>query len=143
MLVDHLGAAGAAHVHADQFALDRRGRQPLVPQRDGQSGEPGKIAGKGAGRLRARPLAAVHVDGQAEHEADRVALGRYRQQPRRVGLERLALDGLDAGREPAVGIGHRDADGLGAEVEADQRAALGPVRDSFDQGQDGSGHGPA
>ena len=54
-------------------------------------GEGGKIAGKGAGRLRARPLAAVHVDGQAEHEARGVAFGRERQQPRRVGLEGLAL----------------------------------------------------
>ena len=35
---------------------------------------------------------------------------------------------FDAGRQPAVGIGDRDADGLGAEVEADQGAALGPVR---------------
>ena len=64
-----------------------------------------------------------------------------REQPRRVGLEGLALDGPDPGREPAVGIGHRDADGLGSEVEADQRAALGPVRGGFDQGQDESGHG--
>ena len=49
------------------------------------------------------------------------------------GLERLALDGLDAGRKPAVGIGHGNADGLGAEIEADQRAAFGPVRGGFDQ----------
>ena len=143
MLVDHLGASGAADVHADQFALDGSGREPLVPQRDGEAGEVGKIAGKGAGRLRARPLAAVHVDGQAEHEADRIAFARDRQQPRRIGLEGLALDGLDAGREPAIGIGHGDADGLGAEIEADQGAAFGPVRHGFDQGKDGGGHGPA
>ena len=66
-----------------------------------------------------------------------------REQPRRVRLERLALDGLDAGREPAVGIGDGDADGLGAEIEADQRAALGPVRGGFDQREDEGGHGPA
>ena len=66
-----------------------------------------------------------------------------REQPRRIGLERLALDGLDAGREPAVGIGHRDADGLGAEIEADQRAALGPVRGGFDQRKNEGRHGPA
>ena len=64
-----------------------------------------------------------------------------REQPRRIGLERLALDGLDAGRQPAVRIGHGDADGLGAEIEADQRAALGPVRGGFDQGENGGGHG--
>ena len=31
MLVDHLGAAGAADVHPDQFALDGGRREPLVP----------------------------------------------------------------------------------------------------------------
>ena len=81
--------------------------------------------------------------GSPEHEADRIAFARYRQQPRRVGLERLAVERFDAGRQPAVGIGDGDADGLGAEVEADQGAALGPVRDGVDQGEDGGGHGPA
>ena len=71
VFVDHLGAPGAAHVHADQFAFDRDGGEPLVPQRDRQIGELGKIAGEGAGRLRARAFAAVHVDRQAEHEAAR------------------------------------------------------------------------
>ena len=110
-------------------------------KRDGKIGEAGKVAGKGAGRLRARSLAAVHVDGQAEHEADRIAFARERQQPRRIGLERLALDRLDAGREPAVGIGNGDADGLGAEIEADQRAALRPVRGGFDQRKNEGRHG--
>ena len=109
----------------------------------GKIGQAGEIAGKGAGRLRARTLAAVHVDRQAEHEADGLAFARDREQPRRIRLERLALDGLDAGREPAVRIGHGDADGLGAEIEADQRAALGPVRGGFDQRQDRSRHDPA
>ena len=79
------------------------------------------------------PFAGVHVDGQAEHETDGVALAGDREQPRGVGFERLALDGLDAGREPAVGIGHRDPDGLGAQIEPDQRAAFRPVRDGVDQ----------
>ena len=98
VLVDHLGALGAADVHADQLALDRRGREPLVPEADRKRGEVGQIARKGAGRLRARALAAVHVDGQAEHEADDLAFGCDGEQPGRVLLERLALDGLDAGR---------------------------------------------
>ncbi len=80
VLVDHFGAPGAADIHADQLALDRRGRQPLVPERDWQRGELGEVPRKGAGRLRARALAAVHVDGKAEHEADRLALGRDREQ---------------------------------------------------------------
>ena len=133
MFVDHLGAPGAAHVHADQFALDGGGGEPLVPQRDGKFGELRKIAGEGAGRLRARSLAGVHVDGQAEHEAYGVALAGDGEQARGVGLEGLALDGLDAGREPAIGIGYRDPDGLGAQIEADQRAAFRPVRDGVDQ----------
>ena len=41
-----------------------------------------EIAREGAGRLRARALAAVHVDRQAEHEADGLALGRERQEAR-------------------------------------------------------------
>ena len=106
----------------------------------GEFGQTGEIAGKGAGRLRAGAFAAVHVDGQAQHEADGVAFGRERQQPRRIRLECLALDGFDAGRQPPVRIGDGDADGLGAEIEADQRAALGPAAGSFDQWKDGGGH---
>ncbi len=83
--------------------------------------------------MRARALAGVHVDGQAEHESHRTALAGNREQPRRVGLEGLALDGLDAGRKLSIGIGYRDPDGLGAQIEPDQRAAFGPVSDSFDQ----------
>ena len=90
--------------------------------------------------MRARALAAVHVDGRSEHEADGVAFSGNGQQPRGIGLEGLALDRLDAGRQPAVGIGDRDADGLGAEIEADEGAALGPMHDGFDQGKNGSGH---
>ena len=106
-------------------------------------GEVGEIAGKGAGRLRARTLAAVHVDRQAEHEADGITFARDRQQPRRIGLEGLAMERFDAGREPAIGIGHGNANGLGAEIEADEGATLGPVRHGFDQGENGGGHGPA
>ena len=60
---------------------------------------------------------------KAEHEGRRLALGGEREQARGIGGEVLARDGLDAGREPPVGIARRDADGLAAEVEADQRAA--------------------
>ena len=100
-----------------------------------------EIAGERPGRLRARAFAAVHVDGQPEHEADDVALSGEREQPRRIGLERLARDGLDAGREPAIGIGDGDADGLGAEIEADQRATFRPERGGVDERENGGGHG--
>ena len=79
------------------------------------------------------PFAGVHVDGQAEHEAHGVAFAGDGEQPRRVGLEGLALDGLDPGCKPAIGIGYRNPDGLGAQIEPDQRAALRPVRDGVDQ----------
>ena len=59
----------AADVGGDQVALDRGGGQPLVPERDRKLGQAREVAREGAGRLRARPLAAVHVDRQAEHEA--------------------------------------------------------------------------
>ena len=133
MFVDHLRAPGPAHVRPNQLTLHGRGREPLVPQRDRKIGQSGKITGEGAGRLRARPFAGVHVDGQPEHETDGVALGGNGEQARRVGLEGLALDGSDPGRKPAFGVGHRDPDGLGAQIKPDQRAACRPVRNSVDQ----------
>ena len=50
------------------------------------------------------------------------------------------LDGLDPGREPAIGIGYRNPNGLGAEIEANERAALRPVRCGIDEGEDRRGH---
>jgi hypothetical protein len=49
VLVDHRLAAGAARIRGDERALDRRGRQPLVPERDRKLGELGEVAGEGAG----------------------------------------------------------------------------------------------
>ena len=106
-------------------------------------GEFGKISRESAGRLRARALAAVHVDGQAEHEAGGIALTRDDEQPRSVGGEILARNGFNSGRQPAIGVGYRHADGLGAEIEPDQRAALRPMRHGVDQRQDECGHGTA
>ena len=75
--------------------------------------------------LAAMERAGVRIDG--------VAFAGDGQQSRRIGLESLALDGLDAGREPAIGIGYRYPDGLGAQIQPDQRAARRPVRDGVDQ----------
>ena len=80
MLVDDRGALLAADIGGNEITLDRGGGKPLVPQRDRQRGQPREIAREGAGRLRARALAAVHVDGQAEHETGSVAFGGKRQQ---------------------------------------------------------------
>lgn len=38
MFVDHFGPPRTAHIHPDQFALDGYGREPLVPQSDGEVG---------------------------------------------------------------------------------------------------------
>ncbi len=82
-----------------------------------------KLRREGAGRLRARAFAAVHVDRQTEHEPDGIAFRRERQQALGVGGELGAGDGFDCGRQPAIRIARCNPDGLGAEVEADQRAA--------------------
>ena len=74
--------------------------------------------------------------GRPNTKPDGVALARYRKQARRIGLESIALDGLDPGREPAVGIGYGDPDGLGAEIETDQRATFRPVGGGVDQGEE-------
>ncbi len=81
MLVDHGLAPVATRIGGNQLALDRRGGEPLVPERDWEFGEPREVAGERAGRLRARTFAAVHVDGQAKHEGDRHALCCERKEP--------------------------------------------------------------
>src|SRR6266446_3634292 len=85
VLVDHGLASVAACSGGNQLALDRRGGEPLIPERNWQLGEPREVARKRARRLRARTFAAVHVDGQAEHEGDRLALGRERKEPPGIG----------------------------------------------------------
>ena len=131
-------SALAAHVGFDQAALDGCRRQSLVPECNRQFGQFREIAGEGARRLRARTFRAVHIDRQAEHEADRAALGRQRQQPFRVSREIFARHGLDAGRQPPVRIADRDADGFGTEIEPDQAAAGGQMFGGFHQWHDKS-----
>ena len=62
------------------------------------------------------------------------------QEARGIGLEGLARDGLDTGREPAVGIGGRDPDGLGSEIKPDQRAPRRQEGSGFGEGADDRGH---
>src|SRR6185369_9551520 len=47
----------------------------------------------------------------------------------------------DAGGKPPIGIARGDADGLGAEIEADERAARRKMRGRLDQRQNERGHG--
>jgi hypothetical protein len=50
-----------------------------------------------------------------------------------------ARSAASAGRQPPVGVADRDADGLGAQIEADQGAARRQVSGSFDEWQN-DGH---
>ena len=90
--------------------------------------------------MRPRAFAAVHVDGQPEHEARGLALRGQRQQPGGVGGKTAARDGLDARCDPSVRVARGDADGLGAEVEPDQGAADGQMGRKLGDGDDGGGH---
>src|SRR5579871_637529 len=141
MLIDHRRAGAAARVSGNELALDRGGGEPLVPEPDRERRKPGKIAGKGAGRLGARAFAAVHVDGQAQHIANGLPLAGERDQARRVGRESLAAHGLDGGGEPPLWVARRNPDRLGAQIKPDQRAARGQKRRDLDERKDGGGHG--
>ena len=57
-------ARRARDVHADQLASTATVESRSSQKNDSKIGELGEIAGKGAGRLRARAFAAVHVDGR-------------------------------------------------------------------------------
>ncbi len=131
MLIDYSLAFGAAGVGLDQRPFDGRRRQPLVPQRNRQSGELRQIARKGPRRLRARPFTAVHIDRQAEQESRGFTLTGKLQNACGVQLKPRPRDGLDRSGDAAIRIAGRDADGLGAEIQAEQRAALRQQRCGF------------
>src|SRR5262249_4324913 len=139
VLIDHGSTLPAADVGGNQFPLHRDGRKPLIPQSNRQFGELGEIAGEGAGRLRARALAAIHIDWQAKHESDGGAFTRKLEHALRVGGEALSCDGLHARCELSIGIAGGNADRLGAEIEADERPTGGQVCGSFSERQN-DGH---
>jgi hypothetical protein len=78
--------------------------------------------------LRPRTFGPVHIDRQSEHETGGVPLGGERQQLLGVGAEALAKDGRDWCGQAAIRVAHCDADGLGTEVEADERSACRQMR---------------
>lgn len=143
VLVDHRLALGAAGIGRDQRPFHGRGRQPFVPQRDRQRGELCKIAGKRAGRLGARALGAVHVDRQAEHKTYGAPFGGEIEQALRVETEAFSGDGLDRCRQTPVRVARRDADGFGAKIETDQRAARRQKRGSLHECKNRHGRGLA
>ena len=140
VLVDHRRALFPADVGRDQLALDRGGGQPLVPERDRQIGEFGEVAREGAGGLRAGSFAAVHVERQAEHETNAATFGGESQHTFGIEGEGFAGNRFHAGGEPAVGVRGGDADGLGADIEAEQSAAQRQVRGGLAHFDDGGRH---
>src|SRR3546814_3288540 len=83
-----------------------------------------EIAGEGAHRLGARAVAAVHVEGQADDEADDGLRGDELAQRVEIGGEFPAEDRLVGGREAPPRVAQRDADGLGADVEPREATAV-------------------
>ena len=122
MLVDHRGALGAADIGRDQFALDRGGGEPLVPERDRQFG----AALRGCARRRASIARAglrvpSMLSGSPSTKPDGAGVRRQVQQARGIGREFLRAMVSTPAASLRSGSRDGDADGLGAEVETDQR----------------------
>ena len=67
---------------------------------------------------------AVHIDRQTEHDSGGAALGGEVEDAAGVEAETLARHGFDRSSHAAVRIARGNADRLGAEIEADQRATI-------------------
>ena len=113
-------AAAAAGVGLEQHTLGRLRRQPLVPERDRQISLGQQIAGKLPHRLAARPLAAVHVQGQADDQAADIVFGDQVVQGLRVERELSPGDGFERGGDGEPDVAHGKADRLFAQVKAEQ-----------------------
>ena len=133
-LVDRLGALGPADVGVDHRPLDRLGRPALVPQQDRQA-ERRQIAGEGADRLGARAVAAVHVERQADDEAGDARDGDEGGERGQILGELGAADGLGGAGEAPARIADREADGLGADIEPGERAAMRKSGSEFRRGR--------
>ncbi len=118
--IDDFGAPGARDVILDQRTIDRGARQALVPEGEGRGVHVAKIAQERPRRLNARPLAAVHVERQADDQREGLEARDLLGQLLRVGCKLLALDGQKGGPDAAFDIGERKTDRLRAEVDADQ-----------------------
>jgi sterol desaturase/sphingolipid hydroxylase (fatty acid hydroxylase superfamily) len=123
--VDHFGAVRPAGVLRDQMLLGAQRRPALVPEQHREREPAGEIAGIGAARLGARTLAAVHVAGQADHDAGDRARSHQLGQPGGVDGEFAAWQGFAGGGVTPARIAGRDADGACSDVEPEKRAAVG------------------
>ncbi len=108
-LVDHLARGGARLTSASSISirltatLDSRSSQKAI----GMSRSRSRLRAKARGRLAARPLAAVHVDRQADHQALGAARGHQLEQAagvlgelRRAGSAPGARRSSASGRTP-------------------------------------------
>ena len=123
-LVDDLGPPLAAGVGGEQRARDGDGGQPLVPESHGHVHAGLEVARELAHRPAARPLAAVHVEGQAEHHAaDSLAVDDPAQ---RLGVPgELPPPQRPQGRGDGEGdVGQRQAQGLRPHVDAEPALAF-------------------
>src|SRR3546814_11412502 len=99
-----------------------------------------EVAREGADRLRARAVAAVHVERQADDEPGNRLRGDERFQRFEVGGELLAEDRLVGGREAPSGIAQRPPDRPGAAVEPGEAPTVRQRRG--EAGSGGWGHSP-
>ena len=142
-LIDDGGALGARDVLFDQRAVDRGGRQALIPESEGRGVQAAEIAQERARRLHPRAFAAVHVERQADDQREDLMARDLGDQLLRVGGEFLALDGEQRRADAALDIGKREADRLRAEIDADQpRMARQQRRQRFQRDRRG-GHSVA
>src|SRR6185369_14766118 len=114
--VDLLGTLGAADVGVNHCPFHRLRRPALVPQQDGEL-EWGEVARKGAGGLGARAVASIHVQWQADHEADDMLANDDGTKRSQVLRELRSTDRLERPREVPSGIANGDPDSLRPDVE--------------------------
>ena len=120
--VDLLGALGPADVGLDHRPLDRLRRPALVPEQDRKL-KRSKIASEGADGLGPRAIAAVHVERQADDQADDCfAFERNSAGCSEVGGELGPADCFGRPGKAPARIADRQADRLRSDVEPGELA---------------------
>ena len=137
VLVDHLGAAclrlmSAAISSRSTAAVDSRSSHSAI----GSGVSLAKLRAKARVDCARGPSEPSMLTGRPSTKPMALRSAASASRRRGVGGEIRARDGLDAGRQLAVGIARGDADGLGAEIEADQAATRGQKRRDIHQRAD-------
>jgi hypothetical protein len=114
---DDLGAALARHIVRDHLAGDGGGRHSLVPQRDRHVAQCQEVAGELPHRLGARAVAAAEAQRQADDKAGHVVPIDQGEQRRHVFGETAAADRVERAGDDEPGIGEREPDCLGPDIE--------------------------